>query len=157
MEETTKRKVPVIPLVVIGVIIVLVILFYFLQNRARLLPGSERDSTLPVTQTWDPITPTTEEEKREAAIPIVEVVADNYFFNPSKITVKANQSVKIRFTNNQGYHDFVIDELNIKIPITSSQTTEEITFTPRKKGTFEFYCSYQNHREQGMKGTIVVE
>lgn len=32
-----------------------------------------------------------------------------------------------------------------------------ITFTPKKKGTFEYGCHVEGHYEAGMKGTLTVK
>lgn len=54
-------------------------------------------------------------------------------------------------------HDFVIDELNVKTKIVKDGESETVEFTPDQTGTFEFYCSVGQHRQMGMKGTLIVE
>ena len=45
------------------------------------------------------------------------------------------------------------DFLELKVPAGTSAT---ITFTPAKKGTFEYGCMIEDHYEAGQKGVLVV-
>lgn len=54
-------------------------------------------------------------------------------------------------------HDFNIDELGVKVPITKSGSSAFVDFTPDKTGTFEYYCSVGSHRANGQVGKITVE
>jgi plastocyanin len=66
--------------------------------------------------------------------------------------------VRINFTSEEGFHDWVVDEFE-------GATTEKlqaggrdsIEFVADQSGTFEYYCSVGNHRELGMVGTLIVE
>jgi plastocyanin len=85
------------------------------------------------------------------------VIGKNFAFEPSLITVKKGDRVKITFKNDVGFHDFVIDEFGAATKQTQAPTTEVIEFTANKTGTFEYYCSVGSHRTMGMKGTLVVK
>jgi nitrite reductase (NO-forming) len=87
---------------------------------------------------------------------VIEVSGANFSFNPSKITVKKGQKVKVVFTANDMQHDFVIDELDVKSDTVTAGRTTEVEFTPTEAGEFEYYCSVGNHRAQGMVGTLTV-
>ena len=87
---------------------------------------------------------------------VIEVSGANFSFNPSKITVKKGQKVKVVFTANDMQHDFVIDKLDVKSDIVTAGNTTEVEFTPTEAGEFEYYCSVGNHRAQGMVGTLTV-
>lgn len=93
-----------------------------------------------------------------AAAQKVTVVAREFAYVPNKITVKAGQPVQL-VLDNKGVieHDFVVDKLKVKTGIIQPGKTGAVTFTPRAKGSFEFYCSVPGHREAGMKGTLVVQ
>ncbi len=80
--------------------------------------------------------------------------AGNFYFRPDTITAKLNQPLTIKF-NNSGFHTFTINDLGVSQVLSGS--TGSVTFTPTKKGTFEFYCTVGNHRDLGQKGTIIVE
>lgn len=88
-----------------------------------------------------------------------EIIVDgsNYKFSPDKITVKKGEKIRIVFKNTDGNHDFRVDELNISTATIRSGEEDYVEFTPDKTGKFEYYCSVGNHRQMGMKGTLVVE
>lgn len=88
---------------------------------------------------------------------IINVEGGSYYFRPNEIRLKKGETVRIVFSNVSGKHNFVIDELNVKTPITQTGEKVEVEFTPDKVGEFEFYCSVANHRELGMVGTLIVE
>ena len=85
------------------------------------------------------------------------VTGKNFSFEPSLITVKKGDRVKITFENSAGFHDFKIDEYGVATKQTQSPTTEVLEFTADKAGSFEYYCSVGSHRAMGMKGTLKVE
>jgi plastocyanin len=87
----------------------------------------------------------------------VQVEGGNYYFKPNSITVKEGQPVKITLTSVEGTHDFVIDEFNVKTQTVNADQSTSVEFTPDKTGSFEFYCSVANHRALGMKGTLIVQ
>lgn len=81
-----------------------------------------------------------------------------FYFKPNTITAKKGDTVKITFNNKEGFHDFVIDEFaGARTKQIQAGQTETISFVVDKTGTFEFYCSVGQHRQMGMKGTLVVQ
>ena len=93
---------------------------------------------------------------------IIKVTGENYKFvvdgeeNP-EIKVKVGEMIKIEFTSTDGFHDFVIDELNAKTERVTSGKSTVIEFVADKAGTFSYYCSVGNHRSAGMVGNFMVE
>lgn len=81
----------------------------------------------------------------------------NFSFNPAEIKVSKGDKVKIVFKNESGFHDWVLDEFNVRTPQISTGESAEVEFTADKAGTFEYYCSVGNHRQMGMKGNLIVE
>ena len=53
------------------------------------------------------------EAKTAVAVKEFTVSGQNFSFEPSSITVKKGDKVKITFKNTQGFHDFRIDELGV--------------------------------------------
>lgn len=79
----------------------------------------------------------------------------NFKFSPELVSVKKGDTVRIKFVNSQGFHDFVIDEFKVATPqIREGEATVE--FVADKAGSFEYYCSVGSHRAMGMKGTLTV-
>lgn len=93
-----------------------------------------------------------------AAAQKVTLIGTEFAYTPNRITVKAGQPVQV-VLENKGVieHDFVIDKFKVKIGTVQPGKTGTATFTPKAKGTFEFYCSIPGHKEAGMKGTLVVQ
>ena len=86
-----------------------------------------------------------------------DINGGSFFFVPNEIHVKKGDTVKINFTNVGGFHDFTLDEFNVKIGPTQGGETKSAQFVADKTGTFEFYCSVGKHRQLGQKGTLYVE
>lgn len=85
------------------------------------------------------------------------VVAGNFTFTPNVMTVNKGDTVKIIFKNNQGFHDFVIDEFGVKSEQGQGPFEETLTFVADQAGSFEYYCSVGTHRQMGMVGTLIVK
>jgi plastocyanin len=87
----------------------------------------------------------------------INIEGGNFKFSPNEIRVKKGDTVKINFTNQEGMHDWVLDEFNVKTPIIKAGGSASVIFVADKAGTFEYYCSVGNHRAMGMKGNLIVE
>lgn len=85
------------------------------------------------------------------------VVGTNFAFSPTTIKVKKGDSVTVTFKNDAGFHDFVIDELNVRTEVLGAGKSQTVTFVADKAGTFAYYCSVGNHRKMGMEGKLIVE
>ena len=85
------------------------------------------------------------------------VEGGNFIFTPTVITVAKGDTVRITFKNTEGFHDFIIDEYNVKTKQISAGQEETIEFIADKVGTFEYYCSVGSHRAMGMVGTLEVK
>lgn len=76
--------------------------------------------------------------------------------NP-EIKVKEGDRVRIEFSSEEGFHDFVIDEFGVATEKVSAGSSSSVEFVADKKGTFEYYCSVGKHRANGMFGKFIVE
>ncbi len=89
------------------------------------------------------------------------VTGENFKFvmsgqdNP-QIRVKEGDTVRIEFSSTSGFHDWVVDEFNARTSRVKPGTPTAVEFVASKKGTFEYYCSVGTHRQQGMKGSLIV-
>lgn len=88
---------------------------------------------------------------------VINLEAGSYYYKPSEIRVKKGQKVRIVMNSVDMMHDFNIDELGVKIPITQAGNTATVEFTADTVGEFEYYCSVGNHKLQGQVGTLIVE
>ena len=96
-------------------------------------------------------------KKEQTAQQLITVEGGNFYFSPNEIRAKKGQPMQILLNNKEGIHDFVIKEFGVGSDTISGGQTTTISFTPDKAGTFEFYCSIGQHRDMGMKGTLIVE
>ncbi|MCR4285661.1 MAG: cupredoxin domain-containing protein [Candidatus Kaiserbacteria bacterium] len=88
---------------------------------------------------------------------VYEISGKNFEFDIKEIRIKKNETVVIKFTSTDGFHDFVIDEFDAQTERIRTGDTTSVTFVADKAGTFEYYCSVGSHRVSGMTGKIVVE
>ena len=86
-----------------------------------------------------------------------EIEASSFKFSEPEIRVKQGDTVRIVLENEGGIHDWVVDEFNARTKQLKSGETETIEFVASKKGTFEYYCSVGQHRQNGMVGNLIVE
>lgn len=88
---------------------------------------------------------------------VYEISGKNFSFDIKEIRVQKNDTVIIKFTSTDGFHDFVIDEFDARTEKIKTGDTTSVTFIANKTGTFEYYCSVGSHRVSGMTGKIIVE
>lgn len=123
---------------------------------------SKSQSTTPATTSVSPTAvmeekPTSEAMIEEGSVKEIVVEGSNFKFVPDTITVKKGEKTRIIFKSAGGMHDFNVDELGIKTKIINAGEEDAAEFTANEVGTFEFYCSIGNHRQMGMKGTLIVQ
>ncbi len=94
---------------------------------------------------------------------VISLTGENFKYvmngieNP-EIRVKQGDKIRVEFTSTGGFHDFVIDELSAATErVRPENGMTSVEFTADKKGTFEYYCSVGEHRQNGMKGKFIVE
>lgn len=85
------------------------------------------------------------------------MTAKKYAFDPSVITVKEGEKVRLLITATDHDHGFKLDAFDINQVLKKGDITT-IEFTADKAGTFEFKCSVYCGLGHGkMKGKLVVE
>jgi cytochrome c oxidase subunit 2 len=75
------------------------------------------------------------------AHPSIDIVAANWHFTPSTITVEAGQPATLRLTSTSGTHGIASDELGIAATTIGPGRFVEVSFTPHAAGTFKVHCS----------------
>lgn len=85
------------------------------------------------------------------------VEGTNFSFSVKEMRVKKGDTVKVTFVNKDGFHDWVLDEYNVKTKQLASDASETVEFVADQAGTFEYYCSVGKHRQNGMIGQLIVE
>ena len=87
----------------------------------------------------------------------VYVEGFNFGYSVDEIRVKQGDLVRLRFVNEGGFHDWVLDEFNASTKQLQDGEEETIEFVADRAGEFEFYCSVGEHRQMGMVGKFIVE
>lgn len=97
---------------------------------------------------------------------VIDVEASMSGFDQKEIHVKAGQPVTIRLTSidnshhtdGGGKHQWAVDELGVDV-IAQPESSNTVTFTPDKAGTYTFYCDIccGGKANPTMNGQIVVE
>lgn len=162
-KENTSQLNPKFIAAAILIIVLVAGLGYFFTQKNRGDTSNVQPSSQETVQEDSMANPplSTENQSSETALmsdsSIITVEGGAFFFKPNVIKAKKNQKVTIEFQNVGGNHDFTIDEFNVKTKTIGPGETAKVEFTPSKTGSFEFYCSISNHRQMGMKGTLIVE
>lgn len=155
-------------LIVVIIIIILIGAFYIYKK-----PGNQ-----PITENTQVNTPANDQSDNSATLETINdqaieaapaeiqsasevkefnVSGANFSFSLKEIKVKKGDKVKIVFTNNEGFHDLIIDEFNVNTSQIKAGESKTVEFIADKTGIFEYYCSVGQHRANGMFGKLIVE
>ncbi len=86
------------------------------------------------------------------------VTGTDFQFSPSTLQVKQGDTVQVTFVNSGAApHAFKIDAFNAATPTVQPGGRQTVRFTASTKGTFQFYCPVDGHRQMGMQGNLVVQ
>lgn len=140
--------------ILIGVITLLIVgaVFYFAFARGE--AGQPQTPTPNPTEMIDQIIDQTTENND---VKVFNITGKPFAFTPNEIRVKKGDKVRINFSNELGFHDLTIPELNLKTTQIQAGQSDGFEFSADKAGTFEFFCSVPTHKDQGMVGTLIVE
>ena len=92
----------------------------------------------------------------------VRIVAHSYWFEPSRIVVKARQPVEVEIKNAAFLtpHNFTCNaheaDVNVKKGLSWFGGTRRTRFIPTEPGEYPFLCTVDAHASKGMTGTLVV-
>lgn len=130
----------------------------FFRNRSSMVESIQSPSPMTTQQTIiDEVENEGTDSSDTSTVKEITVTGSNFKFEPQIIRVKKGEKVRIIFKNSGGTHDFVIDNLELSTKQIQTGQQEVLEFSPLTLGSFEYYCSVGNHRDQGMKGTLIVE
>lgn len=150
--------------------IALVLISGAVFSGCSLLPGknqeppSEKNMQAPAVEETQ-VMPEKTDEAMESSTPdammeegkMVKIVADDFKYDVKEIKVKKGEKLTVSVMNSKGFHDFVIDELAVNSGMLEVGNTMELEIPTDKPGTYEYYCSVGQHRQMGMKGTLIIE
>lgn len=97
---------------------------------------------------------------------VIDVEASMSGFDQKEIRVKVGQPVTLRLTSldnshhtdGGGKHQWAVEELGVDV-IAEPESSNYVTFTPEKTGTFTFYCDIccGGKANPTMNGQLIVE
>ena len=108
-------------------------------------PGASPAATPPADSGAQPVTGAS-----------VEIDAQDVSWSTKEATVKPGDTITVKNTGVL-QHDFVIDELGIKLELNAGDSGTVTIPADAKPGTYTYYCSVPGHKEAGMTGTLTVE
>ncbi|MDO8669368.1 MAG: cupredoxin domain-containing protein [Candidatus Buchananbacteria bacterium] len=150
-------------LMIIVIIIILAGAFYFYKRpyNGPIEGGSQAMSQNIINENnnTNNETPDTNLNSSQTAPAVKEftVSGANYSFSLKEMKVKKGDKVKIVFINQEGFHDFLIDEFSVNTGQIKAGESKTVEFIADQAGTFEYYCSVGQHRANGMFGQLIVE
>ena len=127
-------------------------------NQPPILPPD--DNTIPI-EPQTTMEPTTDPVMVASTLPTTVqefiITGQNFRYSPSELRVKQGDTVRIVFNSLDMMHDWRLDEFDATTQIIPAGQTDTIEFVASRPGTFEFYCSVGQHRQNGMVGSLIVE
>lgn len=163
-------------LIVVGIVVAAAAGFFLLKGRPTQAPTTPPASTsAPAPQTpaasssippaVNPpantanATSTPSAPSQPSAQPTVQeftITAKQWEFQPSTITVKKGQLVRLHIKSIDVTHGFSVSDFGVNATLTPNQT-RTVEFTPDKVGNFSFACSvFCGSGHSGMRGTLQV-
>lgn len=138
-----------LPLFIFLVVLAILVVVGFINFNGKDIEMVE-ESTTPLVTTTPTVTPT------DIVNGEITIEAGSFYYKPNLIRVKKGEKVKLTLNAVSMMHDFNIDALSVKVPITKNGTSSTVEFTPMMVGEFEFYCSVGAHRTSGQVGKLIV-
>lgn len=141
----------------IGIVLILIIggIIYYSYSLKGIVAKTIQTPGTTVNQ--EPVQSTEPvESKTGSTIKEFTIEGSNFAFTPAVIQVNKGDTVKMTFKNNDGTHDLVIDQFNIRTKLIKTGEQDTVQFVADTTGEFEFYCSVGSHRQMGMKGIVKV-
>jgi plastocyanin len=84
----------------------------------------------------------------------VELVAQDFSFDPTTLDLPAGEEVTVTLTNEgEAEHSFTVEDLDVETEAEGGESAE-VSFTAPEEGAVEFHCKY--HPDQ-MTGEISVD
>ena len=97
-------------------------------------------------------------EPKGASIATISIDAGNFYFKPDAIDADAGINT-LELVGDGGIHTLVFDDGKVpgyQLEVVGDGDTDAKK-VDLKPGKYVFYCDIQNHRQQGMEGTLTVK
>ena len=98
------------------------------------------------------------ENSVSSSIKEITVEGYDFRFDPSSLTFKQGERVKLTFKNNGKFaHNLTIGDLNVSTKTIQPGQSDSVEFVPNRTGTFSYTCTVDSHADRGMTGSLVVD
>ena len=119
---------------------------------APTVPEDEAEPETEVTEEETVTSPTEDSAAKE-----FEVIARNWEFVPSTITVNKGDTVTLHLKSEDVTHGFLLSAFNVRETLAPGERVD-VTFVANKQGTFSFICSvFCGSGHDSMSGKLVVK
>ncbi len=143
-------------IVVIAVVALIVVAWLLIPNQPSPDDAAMENDLSGGTDYFDttiaPVNPSANQSAKE-----ITIIGSNFKFSPNEIKVKQGDLVRVTFKNSDGMHDWQLPQFNAGTAVIQAGQQQTVEFTANQPGQFEYYCSVGNHRQMGMKGTLIIE
>lgn len=156
-ESNKSNKAGILALAITGVMVVGGGIFLLNQSQTPTQPNRIEQPAHEVQVTEIPASDSAAIELTEGEIKEFTISARDFEFDMAEMRVNVGDTVRITLVNEEGMHDWVIDEFDARTEILQTGEEETIEFVADTPGTFEYYCSVMSHRQMGMVGSLIVE
>ena len=136
-----------------GILLALFVVAYFILGRGKTTSSTTGGPSVTSTPTSSSQTETgTQEPFKE-----VKIVASEYSFTPSLISVKKGDRIRLTFENSGKFpHNLTIEGMGVATKTVAAGGVDAVEFTAATAGTFNFFCSVVGHKDLGMEGILEV-
>lgn len=76
-----------------------------------------------------------------AAHPATDIVVKNWSFTPATVEAHVGEPTVLRFSSSEGVHGVEAADIGLAKAIITPGKVSEVTFTPKKEGTFAVHCA----------------
>lgn len=87
----------------------------------------------------------------------ITIVAKNFKFEPSQITIKQGEKVNLTVKSAEGVHSLFVSGYDVRSDAKGMGESATVSFLADKTGTFGFWCEVGSHKALGMTGKLIVE
>lgn len=140
-----------------GIFLIVGVFLAVIVGAFLLVPRPKVNNKTEVGATPTP-TAASESGSSRKGVKEIQVVASEFSFSPSSITVTKGETVSLTFRNTGKFaHNLTIQGLGVATKTIAGGESDSVEFTAAQAGTFAYYCSVDGHRGMGMEGSLEVK
>jgi len=140
-----------------GIFLIVGVFLAVILGAFLLVPRPKVNNKTEVVATPTP-TAASESGSSQTGVKEIQVVASEFSFSPSSITLTKGEKVSLTFRNTGKFtHNLTIEGLGVATKTVAAGQSDSVEFTASQAGTFTFYCSIDGHKGMGMEGSLEVK